>query len=77
MRKNYTTIAGGHKARKRFGQNFLIDTKIIDRIVATIAPKAEDDLLEIGPGQGAMTLQSRVRFVFFRSKKTPKPKSGC
>jgi len=45
-----------HKARKRFGQNFLVDTRIIDRIVATIAPKREDNLLEIGPGQGAMTL---------------------
>ena len=56
MRKSYTATTGGHKARKRFGQNFLIDTKIIDRIVATIAPKAEDNLLEIGPGQGAMTL---------------------
>ena len=56
MHKSYTTTTGGHKARKRFGQNFLIDTKIIDRIVATIAPKAGDDLLEIGPGQGAMTL---------------------
>ncbi len=45
-----------HKARKRFGQNFLTDQKIIDRIVATIAPKRDDNLLEIGPGQGAMTL---------------------
>jgi len=45
-----------HKARKRFGQNFLVDTKVVDRIVATIAPKVDDNLLEIGPGQGAMTL---------------------
>lgn len=45
-----------HKARKRFGQNFLVDTKVVDRIVATIAPKSDDNLLEIGPGQGAMTL---------------------
>lgn len=45
-----------HKARKRFGQNFLTDTQIIDRIVATIAPKMDDNLLEIGPGKGAMTL---------------------
>ena len=45
-----------HKARKRFGQNFLTDEKIIERIVATIAPKRDDSLLEIGPGQGAMTL---------------------
>lgn len=45
-----------HKARKRFGQNFLTDEKIIDRIIATITPKVDDNLLEIGPGQGAMTL---------------------
>lgn len=45
-----------HKARKRFGQNFLTDQKIIDQIIATIAPKKDDNLLEIGPGQGAMTI---------------------
>jgi len=45
-----------HKARKRFGQNFLIDTQIIERIVATIAPRPQDNLIEIGPGKGALTL---------------------
>lgn len=45
-----------HKARKRFGQNFLIDNRIIERIIATIAPKRDDNLLEIGPGKGAITL---------------------
>jgi 16S rRNA (adenine1518-N6/adenine1519-N6)-dimethyltransferase len=45
-----------HKARKRFGQNFLVDNRIIERIIATIAPKRDDNLLEIGPGQGAITL---------------------
>jgi 16S rRNA (adenine1518-N6/adenine1519-N6)-dimethyltransferase len=45
-----------HKARKRFGQNFLTDNRVIERIVAVIAPKFNDNLLEIGPGQGAMTL---------------------
>ena len=45
-----------HKARKRFGQNFLIDSQIIERIVATIAPKDDDKLIEIGPGKGALTL---------------------
>ncbi len=43
-------------ARRRFGQNFLIDANIIDQIVATIAPKQTDNLLEIGPGKGAITL---------------------
>lgn len=46
-----------HKARKRFGQNFLNDQNIIDRIVRNIRPKASDRLVEIGPGQGAITRQ--------------------
>ncbi|GAB2893055.1 16S rRNA (adenine(1518)-N(6)/adenine(1519)-N(6)) -dimethyltransferase RsmA [Microbulbifer echini] len=44
-----------HKARKRFGQNFLVDGNIIERIVRSIAPKETDQLVEIGPGQGAIT----------------------
>lgn len=46
----------GHFARKRFGQNFLTDDYIIDNIVTAIAPKAEDNLVEIGPGLGALTV---------------------
>ncbi|MDP1520194.1 16S rRNA (adenine(1518)-N(6)/adenine(1519)-N(6))-dimethyltransferase RsmA [Porticoccus litoralis] len=45
----------GHQARKRFGQNFLVDANIIANIVAAIAPKPTDNLIEIGPGQGAIT----------------------
>ena len=44
-----------HKARKRFGQNFLIDRQVIERIVSTISPKKDDDIVEIGPGKGAIT----------------------
>lgn len=44
-----------HQARKRFGQNFLHDQNIIDRIVSAINPRAEDNLVEIGPGLGALT----------------------
>lgn len=44
-----------HRARKRFGQNFLKDNGIIDRILRAIYPKDTDHLLEIGPGQGALT----------------------
>lgn len=44
-----------HRARKRFGQNFLHDDRVIERIVACIAPKASDLLVEIGPGQAALT----------------------
>ncbi|MCO7632016.1 16S rRNA (adenine(1518)-N(6)/adenine(1519)-N(6))-dimethyltransferase RsmA [Pseudomonas guariconensis] len=44
-----------HRARKRFGQNFLHDAGIIDRILRAINAKAGEHLLEIGPGQGALT----------------------
>lgn len=44
-----------HRARKRFGQNFLVDGNIIGKIVQAIAPRADDCLIEIGPGLGALT----------------------
>lgn len=44
-----------HQARKRFGQNFLHDQNIIQRIVNSIDPKLTDHIVEIGPGQGAIT----------------------
>jgi 16S rRNA (adenine1518-N6/adenine1519-N6)-dimethyltransferase len=44
-----------HRARKRFGQNFLTDSTIIDRIVMAINPGIDDHLIEIGPGLGALT----------------------
>jgi 16S rRNA (adenine1518-N6/adenine1519-N6)-dimethyltransferase len=44
-----------HRPRKRFGQNFLHDPGIIQRIVAAIDPKPGDHIAEIGPGQGAIT----------------------
>lgn len=48
-------IVEGHKARKRFGQNFLSDQGIIDSIVSAISPRPDDLLVEIGPGLGAIT----------------------
>ena len=42
-------------ARKRFGQNFLHERGVIDRIVTAIDPQADDALIEIGPGHGALT----------------------
>jgi 16S rRNA (adenine1518-N6/adenine1519-N6)-dimethyltransferase len=44
-----------HIARKRFGQHFLSDSAVIDAIVAAIAPRPGEALVEIGPGLGAMT----------------------
>jgi len=45
-----------HRARKRFGQNFLHDAGVIRRIIQSINPRPGQRLVEIGPGQGAITL---------------------
>ena len=45
----------GHFARKRFGQNFLVDLGIIDSIVDVIRPQRGERMVEIGPGLGALT----------------------
>ncbi len=44
-----------HRPRKRFGQNFLEDAYIIQKILDAIHPRAKDNILEIGPGLGALT----------------------
>jgi len=44
-----------HRARKRFGQNFLTDTAILEKIAKAITPISGDKIIEIGPGQGALT----------------------
>ena len=44
-----------HQARKRFGQHFLHDPAVIQKIIHAIHPQADEHLVEIGPGQGAMT----------------------
>ena len=44
-----------HRARRRFGQHFLVNSGIIERIVRHINPQADDNLVEIGPGKGAIT----------------------
>ena len=54
--KTHIPKAQGHKARKRFGQNFLHDSHVIDKIVRAINPKHSDALVEIGPGMGALNL---------------------
>jgi 16S rRNA (adenine1518-N6/adenine1519-N6)-dimethyltransferase len=45
-----------HIPRKRFGQHFLHDPGILRKIVLAIAPKSGDNIVEIGPGEGALTL---------------------
>lgn len=44
-----------HTARKRFGQNFLTDQNIINNIIAAINPQKDQNIVEIGPGLGAIT----------------------
>ena len=44
-----------HRARKRFGQHFLTDPGVIDAIINAISPGPDDIIVEIGPGQGAIT----------------------
>lgn len=44
-----------HRPRKRFGQHFLHDAGVLNRIVAAVAPRANQALIEIGPGEGALT----------------------
>lgn len=46
-----------HQPRKRFGQHFLHDPAVIRRIVAAIGPQPGDRLVEIGPGEGAITFE--------------------
>jgi 16S rRNA (adenine1518-N6/adenine1519-N6)-dimethyltransferase len=41
--------------RKRFGQHFLHDPAVIDRIVSAVNPRSDDRVVEIGPGRGALT----------------------
>lgn len=50
-----TQKSSGHRARKRFGQNFLVSESVIGKILKSINPNASDHIIEIGPGLGALT----------------------
>ena len=54
-----------HVARKRFGQHFLHDPRVLEKIVESLSLEASDFVVEIGPGQGALTrlLLERSRHV--------------
>ena len=51
--------------RKRFGQNFLVNEAILEKMVTVISPKPSDSLVEIGPGKGALTdfLVDKTQFL--------------
>jgi 16S rRNA (adenine1518-N6/adenine1519-N6)-dimethyltransferase len=44
-------------AKRRFGQNFLVDKNIVQRIVSAVNPQPDETIVEIGPGRGALTSQ--------------------
>ena len=48
--------SSSHRPRKRFGQHFLHDPGVVRRIIEAIAPAEDDFIVEIGPGQGVLTL---------------------
>jgi 16S rRNA (adenine1518-N6/adenine1519-N6)-dimethyltransferase len=47
--------SSSHRPRKRFGQHFLHDPRVLARIVDSVSPSPDDFLVEIGPGEGALT----------------------
>lgn len=53
-------------AKRSLGQNFLVDTMTIDRIIKAFSPSSDDTVVEIGPGRGALTerLVELARLVF-------------
>ena len=44
-----------HPFRKKWGQNFLVDNNLLDKIVSTVDPQLNDHILEIGPGEGVLS----------------------
>lgn len=71
-----------YQAKKRFGQNFLQDPGIIERIVKSIRPQPGDNLLEIGPGLGAITRQilplaQKISVIELDRDVIPKLKFNC
>ena len=54
-KSSLTLLPRGHVARRRFGQHFLVDRHYIERIVSALDPRAGDNVVEIGPGLGALT----------------------
>jgi len=52
---HFSVLNKNHPFRKKWGQNFLTDTNLLDRIVRTVDPQKDDSILEIGPGDGSLT----------------------
>ena len=62
-----------HKFKKQYGQNFLMDKNILDKISSSICPSENDLIIEIGPGSGNLTKklkEYRANLVWFEIDKT-------
>ncbi|MCD6041160.1 MAG: dimethyladenosine transferase [Burkholderiales bacterium] len=55
--------SSSHRPRKRFGQHFLHERGVLEKIVDAIAPAPDDFIVEIGPGEGALTRLLHPRSV--------------
>ena len=71
-----------HQAKKRFGQNFLQDEGVIERIVKSIRPNESDSIVEIGPGLGALTRKilaesGKISVIELDREVIPKLKFNC
>ena len=62
-----------YQTKKQLGQHFLHDRNIIDRIVRAINPNAGDRFVEIGPGQGALTLPLLRQILAVSGESSPSP----
>ena len=63
---NFSTSNKEHiPIRKKWGQNFLIDNNVINKIIKVINPRIDDIIIEIGPGKGALTtnLSKKVKKI--------------
>ncbi|HKO60306.1 MAG TPA: 16S rRNA (adenine(1518)-N(6)/adenine(1519)-N(6))-dimethyltransferase RsmA [Pyrinomonadaceae bacterium] len=68
--------SNAHRPLKRFGQNFLTNQSVIKRIIGALDPKPGQTLIEIGPGEGALTqplleLKAQVVAIEFDNNLVP------
>ena len=55
MSRSTETRPAKHHSKKSLGQNFLVDTSVVSRIIQAVHPRADETIIEIGPGRGALT----------------------
>lgn len=55
MSRPTQSLPAKHQSKKSLGQNFLVDNSVIARIIDAVHPRADETIIEIGPGRGALT----------------------